>query len=242
MDNQDSSQKNSLVTPPLAQVQLVLFDLDGTLIDSLPQLWQAVNQMLTALEHDSVDQDSVRGWVGNGADMLVTRALSTALQRAPNADEQAQGRAGFDRAYGALAEQEVVLYPGVKATLQQLVAAGKTLALVTNKPSVFVPDILESTGLAPYFSAVLGGDCLPQKKPDPTPLLHICQQLDIAPQYAVMVGDSENDVLAAQGADIAVVGLTYGYNYGRPIADSQPNWVLNELPSLLDLVLSKKDR
>lgn len=242
MDNQSNSQKNPLTAPPLAHIQLVLFDLDGTLIDSLPQLWQAVNQMLTELGHESVVLDIVRGWVGNGADILVTRALSAALQREPNADEQAQGRAAFDRAYGALAEQEVALYQGVKATLQQLIAAGKTLALVTNKPSPFVPGILESTGLAPYFSAVLGGDCLAQKKPDPAPLLHICQQLDIAPQHSLMVGDSENDVLAAQRANIAVVGLTYGYNYGRPIADSQPDWVLSEFPSLLDLLLSQKDR
>lgn len=242
MDNHDNSQKASLTVSSLEDVQLVLFDLDGTLIDSLPQLWQAVNQMLTEFAHAPVELDAVRTWVGNGADMLVTRALTAALQREPNADEQAEGRAGFDRAYGALAEQEIILYPGVRETLQQLTDAGKIVALVTNKPSVFVPDILESTGLAPYFSAVLGGDCLPQKKPDPAPLLHICQQLSIAPQYAVMVGDSENDVLAAQRANIAVVGLTYGYNYGRPIADSQPNWVLNELPSLLDLLLSKKDR
>lgn len=242
MANQQNNQQNSLTSSSLADIQLVLFDLDGTLIDSLPQLWQAVNQMLTELGHAEVASDTVRGWVGNGADLLVTRALTAALQREPSAAEQEQGRAGFDRAYGALAEQEVILYPGVIATLQQLIAAGKTLALVTNKPSTFVPDILESTGLAPYFSAVLGGDCLPQKKPDPAPLLHMSQQLAIAPKNSLMVGDSENDVLAAQRANMAVVGVTYGYNYGRPIAESQPNWVVEQLPDLLDLLLSQKDK
>ena len=226
----------AMSTASLDHIKLVLFDLDGTLIDSLPQLWQAVNIMLDELGFAPASLKQVQHWVGNGADKLVARALTDALSQAPTSQQQQAARQAFDEAYQGVADQEVVLYPGVLETLAALKARGKTLALVTNKPYRFVPDILSSSGIAAYFSAVLGGDSLPQKKPDPAPLLHICQSLNIAPEQAIMVGDSENDVLAAQAAGIRAVGLTYGYNYGRPIAASQPDWVLNELKGLLELL------
>ena len=208
----------------LSHIQLVQFDLDGTLIDSLPQLWQAVNIMLLELGFAEAELLSVQHWVGNGADKLVTRALTQALGQAPTEAEQQAARRCFDVAYAGVADHEVVLY------------AGKTLALVTNKPYRFVPDILASSGLSPYFSLILGGDSLAQKKPDPAPLLHTCQTLNIAPQHSIMVGDSENDVHAAKAAGMAVVAVTYGYNYGRPIADSNPDWVLDNIAGLLELL------
>ena len=231
--------KNAAEASDLSHIQLVQFDLDGTLIDSLPQLWQAVNLMLAELNFAVVTEQTVQHWVGNGADKLVERALCDALGESPNHTQQRQAREYFDAAYASLADQEITLYPGVADTLRQLKTAGKTLALVTNKPYRFVPDILASTGLAEYFSVSLGGDSLAQKKPDPAPLLHVCQTLNIAPSHSLMVGDSSNDVLAAHAAGMPVVGVTYGYNYGTPIADSQPDWVLSELPSLLNLLLKK---
>ena len=224
-------------SPDVSQIQLVQFDLDGTLIDSLPQLWQAVNIMLKEQGFAQVKEQAVKHWVGNGADTLVARALSYALGYTPSHDRQQIARAGFDAAYASLAGQDIVLYPGVQDTLRQLKAAGKTLALVTNKPYRFVPDILASTGLGEYFSQTLGGDSLPLKKPDPAPLLQICARLNIAPMHSIMVGDSENDVLAAKAAGMPVVGLTYGYNYGRNIADSDPDWVLDNISDLVELLV-----
>lgn len=220
----------------LSNIQLLQFDLDGTLIDSLPQLWQAVNLMLLELGFNEVTKQAVQHWVGNGADKLVERALTDALGQSPSEHEQQAARARFDTAYDSVAKHEVVLYPGVLETLSQLKAAGKTLALVTNKPYRFVPAILASAGLDEYFSQALGGDSLAQKKPDPAPLLHVCQALNIAPEHSIMVGDSENDVLAAKAAGMRVVGVTYGYNYGRNIADSNPDWVLDNIDGLLDLL------
>ena len=220
----------------LTHIKLVQFDLDGTLIDSLPQLWQAVNMMLVELGFAPAELADVQHWVGNGADKLVTRALAHALGQAPKACEQQAARTRFDVAYGHVADHKVVLYPGVLETLSALKAGGKTLALVTNKPYRFVPAILASSGLDEYFSLALGGDTLTQKKPDPAPLLHVCQTLHIAPQHSIMVGDSENDVLAAKAAGMGVVGLTYGYNYGRNIADSKPDWVLDNIAGLLELL------
>lgn len=220
----------------IRHIKLIQFDLDGTLIDSVVQLWQAVNQMLAELDHAQVSEQEVRLWVGNGADMLVQRALTAALTHPPTPSQHQQARALFDQAYQGLASHQVVLYPGVINTLEQLKKAGYTLALVTNKPYGFVPDILANSGLAQYFSMSLGGDSLAEKKPSPAPLLHVCHTLNIAPEHSIMVGDSENDVLAAQAAGIASVGLTYGYNYGKSIADSQPNWVINQFGELLDLL------
>ncbi len=224
------------------KVELIQFDLDGTLIDSVPQLALAVNLMLKQLGHNPADELAVRHWVGNGADMLVWRALNAALGCEPDATQQQAARRAFDVAYEGVAEHELVFYPGVLDTLEQLHRAGKTLAIVTNKPYRFVPAILAAAGLSDYFSLVLGGDSLAQKKPDPAPLLHVCRELNIEPACSLMIGDSENDVLAAKAAGMAVVGLTYGYNYGRDIAESHPDWVMSDIRELLDLLLKNEHR
>ncbi|WP_445401047.1 phosphoglycolate phosphatase [Zobellella sp. An-6] len=222
----------------MAEFDLVQFDLDGTLIDSVPQLALAVNRMLTTLGHEPAAERAVRHWVGNGADMLVRRALSDALGAEPGAEMRQAARAAFDAAYDQVADQELVFYPGVLTTLAALRGAGKRLAIVTNKPYRFVPAILAAAGLSEQFELVLGGDSLPEKKPSPVPLLHVCRSLDVDPARTLMVGDSENDVLAAKAAGMAVVGLTYGYNYGRDIADSGPDWVLSDFAALADILLT----
>ncbi|ART80960.1 phosphoglycolate phosphatase [Oceanisphaera avium] len=217
-------------------IHLVQFDLDGTLIDSLPQLWQAINIMRSQLGFSEVSAQTVQLWIGNGADILVQRALADAQQTPPKASLIKEGRVLFADAYQSVAHQEIRLFPGVIETLNALKAAGLTLALVTNKPFRFVPDILAATQLVPFFSHALGGDSLAQKKPDPAPLLHTCQALNILPSHSIMVGDSENDVLAAKAAGMQVAGLTYGYNYGKSIATSQPDWVLDDIRGLIELV------
>ncbi len=220
----------------MADFDLVQFDLDGTLIDSVPQLAEAINDMLTSLNYATQPLSAVRGWVGNGADMLVQRALTATLGHIPDATLQQQARHRFDEAYASHAHGTLVFYPGVLGTLERLRASGKRLALVTNKPYRFVPGILAAAGLEDYFELVLGGDSLTEKKPSPAPLLHVCRQLNVSPARSLMVGDSENDVLAAKAAGMAVAGLTYGYNYGRAIADSQPDWVLDDFAGLVSIL------
>lgn len=222
----------------MAEFDLIQFDLDGTLIDSVPQLAQAVNRMRVQLGFGEAGEQAVRHWVGNGADMLVRRALADALGTEPGDELRRAARTAFDVAYDQVADQGLVFYPGVLDTLAVLRRAGKRLAIVTNKPYRFVPAILAAAGLSEQFELVLGGDSLPEKKPSPAPLLHVCRQLDVDPARTLMVGDSENDVLAAQAAGMAVVGLTYGYNYGRDIADSGPNWVLSDFAALADILLT----
>lgn len=207
---------------------LVLFDLDGTLIDSAPQLALAVNRTLTELGLAEADEVVVRTWVGNGADKLIQRALD--YRAAP--ELFASARPLFDRHYHACLLEGLAMYDGVEQSLRRLQALGYQQGVVTNKPSHFVQPILDALGIGDCFALWLGGNCVPVKKPSPEPLLLACHELGVSPSRTLMVGDSENDVLAAQAAGMKVVGLTYGYNYGRPIADSRPDWVCEQFAQL----------
>ncbi|HCN16433.1 MULTISPECIES: phosphoglycolate phosphatase [Psychrobacter] len=219
--------------------KLLIFDFDGTLIDSVPDLADAANIMLGQLGKPSYPIDTIQEWVGNGSRMLVERALSGSIEVDPHlsdAEVEAAERLFFD-AYGAHDTSKTSAYPNVETGLKQLTDAGFTLALVTNKPIRFVPDILANLGWTSYFAMVLGGDSLSVKKPDPAPLLHVCETLNFDPTQALMIGDSINDIQAGKRANIDTVGLSYGYNYGKDIRDSQPNQAFDSFKALLDWVL-----
>ncbi len=218
---------------------LLLFDLDGTLIDSVPQLFLAVEAALLDCGLPGVSQEQVQTWIGNGADMLLKRAIQRryVLEGEVDAELFKRVRASFDAHYHANLDSNFTLFPGVEVTLQRLRQAGYCMAVVTNKPAPFVEPLLQAANLFALFDMSLGGDLLPVRKPDPAPLLHICDTLQIAPERTLMIGDSKNDVLAAQAAAIPVVGLTYGYNHGEPIAASTPDWVMDEFSQLEELLL-----
>ena len=213
--------------------KLVMFDLDGTLIDSVPDLAAAVDHMLVALGRPPAGLEAVRQWVGNGAEVLVRRALAGSLEHADVDPELAErGLALFMQAYGESHELTVV-YPGVRDTLRWLHKQGVEMALITNKPERFVAPLLDQMKIGRYFRWIIGGETLPQKKPDPAALLFVMQMAGIAPEHALFVGDSRNDVLAATAAGVKSVGLTYGYNHGRPIEEESPSLVLDDLRLLL---------
>lgn len=219
--------------------KLLIFDFDGTLIDSVPDLADAANIMLGQLGKPTYPMSTVQQWVGNGARALVERALSGSVNVDPNlsnAEIEAAERLFFE-AYAAHDTSKTVAYPNVDTGLQQLTASGFTLALVTNKPIRFVPTILASLNWTPYFAMVLGGDSLPVKKPDPAPLRHVCEHLGFDPAQAIMIGDSINDILAGKNAGIDTIGLSYGYNYGQDIRSSQPDRVFDDFQTLLDWLL-----
>ncbi len=223
-----------------SDIDLLLFDLDGTLVESVPQLHLAVDAALLGCGLPGVTLEQVKQWIGNGADILLRRAIQRRYDLQGEMDEAlvTRVRQKFDERYLAGLDRDFTLFPGVLATLQRLRSAGYRMAVVTNKPHPFVAPLLQEAGLMPLFDQLLGGDLLPQRKPDPTPLLHVCQTQQVAPERSVMVGDSKNDVLAAMAAGMPVIGLTYGYNHGEPIAVSKPDWVMDHFCQLGDLLLA----
>ena len=220
--------------------QLLIFDFDGTLIDSVPDLADATNAMLTTLGKETYPLSIIRNWVGNGSRMLVERALLGKIEvlegELPVEAADHAEQVFFD-AYKNISGSKTVAYPDVDSGLKRLKAAGYTLALVTNKPIRFVPKILQAFGWQDLFSEVLGGDSLAQKKPDPAPLLHVCEALNSTPAQAVMIGDSKNDILAGQNANMDTLGLSYGYNYGQDIRTLNPTAAFDDFVALVDYLL-----
>ena len=222
--------------------QLLIFDFDGTLIDSVPDLADATNAMLTTLGKETYPISTIRNWVGNGSRMLVERALVgkiEVLEGELTQEETDHAEQVFFDDYKNISGSKTVAYPDVDSGLKKLKSAGFTLALVTNKPIRFVPKILQSFGWQDLFSEVLGGDSLPVKKPDPTPLLHVCEALNVTPEQAVMIGDSRNDILAGQNANMDTLGLSYGYNYGQDIRELNPTAAFDEFSALVDYLLKE---
>lgn len=213
--------------------RLLMFDLDGTLLDSVPDLAAAVDSMLLALGRAPAGIESVRTWIGNGARVLVRRALAGSLEHAA-LDESAveQGLALFMQAYAGNHDLTTV-YPGVRPTLDWFKAQGIPMAIITNKQERFVGPLLDEKGLGGFFQWIIGGDTLPQQKPEPAALLRVMQLAGVSPDDALFVGDSRNDVLAARAAGVKCVALSYGYNHGRPISEECPERVIDDLRALL---------
>ena len=234
----------------LQAIRGIAFDLDGTLVDSAPGLTSAVDNALYALELPVAGEERVVTWIGNGADVLMERALTWARQERATLraamgkpsvddhdipqDEQLRIlRKLFDRYYAETAEEGSFLFPAVADTLGALHAKGLPLALVTNKPTPFVAPLLDALDIAKYFTVVIGGDDVQNKKPHPEPLLLVAEKLGLAPNELLFVGDSRNDILAAQAAGCCSVGMTYGYNYGEAITLSEPDYVYDRFNELL---------
>lgn len=192
----------------LQAIRGVAFDLDGTLVDSAPGLTRAVDQALYALELPVAGEERVVTWIGNGADVLMERALTWARQERAS-QRSAQGKPSVDHADIPQDEQQRILR------------------------KLFVAPLLEALDIAKYFSVIVGGDDVQNKKPHPEPLLLVAGKLSLAPAELLFVGDSRNDILAARAAGCPSVGLTYGYNYGEAITLSEPDVVFDHFKDLL---------
>jgi phosphoglycolate phosphatase len=222
----------------LTNKKLIIFDLDGTLVDSAPDLALAVNHTLETIGRASFPSETIRSWVGNGAETLVRRALSGSTRIDETLDETKVSKALeiFLKFYADNLCVETVAYDNVKTTLYELHDEAFRLAIVTNKPYDFVEPLLKGLGLDSLFEKILGGDSLAKKKPDAMPLLHVCKKLDVSVDDTLMVGDSKNDIVAAKNANMQSVGVSYGYNYNEDISTYEPEHVIDDFKTLLTLV------
>jgi phosphoglycolate phosphatase len=213
------------------RVKAVTIDLDGTLLDTIPDLAVATNMMLGELGRPALDESLIRTFVGKGISSLVERSLSGSLDGATDPGLFARALPVYERCYASVNGKHTTVYPGVREGLAELRRQGIPLACVTNKSARFTLPLLEHVKLARYFAVVVAGDTLPRKKPDPLPLTHACDKFGVAPGDMLMIGDSLNDAQAARAAGCPVFCVTYGYNEGRDVHELDIDAIV---PSLLD--------
>lgn len=215
-------------------IKLIIFDLDGTLVDSLGDLTTATNHMLAAFARPQLSPDQVRRLVGEGARRLVERALGNA------ADAEIERGLELFLAYNdAHIADKTRLYPGVKETLPLLGGSGRRLAVISNKNVSLCRKLLALLGVEGHFAAVMGADSLPFRKPSPEPVLQMLRNLGVAEAEAAIVGDSINDIAAGRGAGIVTVGC--GYGYGEAMETAQADYLVHAFADLLELPLFKKN-
>jgi phosphoglycolate phosphatase len=214
--------------------ELLIFDLDGTLINSVPDLTTSVNFMLTKLNRNTFTQDEIYKWVGNGARVLVKRALSGSCE-IKNIDKTLFNKAFdiFMNHYQNNLCKKTILYPNVKETLKQL--KDKKLAIVTNKPFKFIEPILKNLDIN-IFDLYIGADSLDEKKPSAKPLVYVCEKLGVNKNKAIMIGDSKNDIIAAKNADIESIGVIWGYNYGEDIKKYNPDYIIDDFKKIIQII------
>ncbi|MBT2969117.1 MAG: phosphoglycolate phosphatase [Candidatus Thiodiazotropha sp. (ex Ctena orbiculata)] len=216
--------------------EMILIDVDGTLVDSVPDLAYCVDEMMKKLGRPVYGEAKVRDWVGNGVERLVRRALIGQLEGEPDEDDFAQAYPIFLDLYAENTSKRSLLYPGIREGLDYLKVCGYRLGCVTNKASQFTLPLLRDLGVHDDFEIVVAGDTLPKKKPDPLPLLHAAERLSVTPSASLMVGDSQSDVKAARAAGFQIVCMSYGYNHGEDIRHYNPDAVLDSLIEIRTLL------
>jgi len=216
--------------------EMILIDLDGTLVDSVPDLAYCVDTMLRKIGRPPQGEAKVRDWVGNGVERLVRRALTGTLDGEPEENVFERAYPLFMDLYAENTSRRSILYPGVREGLERLASAGYKLGCVTNKAARFTEPLLRDLEIRDVFSIVISGDTLPKKKPDPAPLLHAAGFFDCRPEQCLMIGDSVSDVRAARAAGFQIVCVSYGYNHGEDIHISQPDAVIDTLVEICPLL------
>jgi phosphoglycolate phosphatase len=232
----------------MLDISALILDLDGTLVDTLGDFEAALNRTLAELDLPAAGRPLVERTVGKGSEHLIRGVLAAQLQRPEaRAHHATASEAAVDALYPKAWERYQhhyqaingafsAVYPGVLEGLQAFAAAGLPMACLTNKPLAFARDLLMAKGLAGHFVQVFGGDSFERKKPDPLPLLKTCEALGTAPARTLMVGDSQNDGMAARAAGCPVALVTYGYNHGEPIVRAPHDVLIGAISELVPML------
>jgi phosphoglycolate phosphatase len=225
-------------TGSLSGIRAAIIDLDGTMIHTAPDFHVAVNRMRDELGLAPLDIDTITHFVGKGTENLIRRVLAEDFD-APAAEANfQQALTSYMTHYTAINGDYSSIYPDVREGLDALRAKGLRLACVTNKPIDFALPLLDKSGLREYFDVVYGGDSLPRKKPDPYPLLKVCDDFGLEPDQVVAIGDSSNDALAARAAGCRVLNVPYGYNHGESIHTVDSDGIVPTLLHAANLISS----
>ncbi|MBB3212801.1 phosphoglycolate phosphatase [Herbaspirillum sp. Sphag1AN] len=213
----------------LNNIKAAIIDLDGTMLDTAPDFHVAVNRMRADLGLAPLALHVIVDFVGKGSENLMRRVLAVDYDDTDIEQHFAAALSSYQEHYAEINGKYATLYPQVIEGLQVLQKKGLRLACVTNKPVAFALPLLEQKGLRPYFEIVYGGDSLQRKKPDPLPLLQVCQDFSLEPSQVVAIGDSSNDALAARAAGCRVLNVPYGYNHGEPIHNVDSDGIVQTL-------------
>ena len=220
----------------LTRPEMVLIDVDGTLVDSVPDLAYCVDQMMIELGLPERGDQRVRQWVGNGVERLVKRSLINRLDGEPDEALYNKALPVFEALYRENTSKRSRLYRGVNEALDFLKSTGVRMGCVTNKASQFTLPLLQDLGVHDYFEVVICGDMVERKKPDPMPLLQAAIQLETEARASMMLGDSMSDVKAARAAGFQIVCMSYGYNHGEDIRDYSPDAVIDSMDEIKGIV------
>lgn len=215
---------------------MVLIDVDGTLVDSVPDLAYCVDEMLKQLGMPTRGEEAVREWVGNGVVRLTERALVNDLNGYPDQALFDKAMPIFNELYAENTSKRSKLYDGVLDGMEFLKSLDLKIGCVTNKAAQFTIPLLKDLGLHDEFEVIICGDTLEKKKPDPAPLLYASKQLGVKPEESLMLGDSKSDVKAARAADFAIICVSYGYNHGEDIRHYEPDAVIDSMAELVNLI------
>lgn len=220
----------------LKRPEMVLIDVDGTLVDSVPDLTYCIDEMMKQLDMPTRGEARVRHWVGNGVERLVKRGLINQLDGEPNEALYAKAIEIFRELYTVNTSVRSCLYDGVPEAMEFLKSTGVKIGCVTNKASEFTLPLLKDLGISDYFETILCGDMVERKKPDPLPLIMSAEKLGVSPQSSLMIGDSMSDVNAARAANFSIICMSYGYNHGEDIRDYDPDAVIDTMTEIKDHV------
>jgi len=215
-----------------------MFDLDGTLVDSAPDIAVSMNKMLQQLGYPTRSLAQVRDWIGNGASRLIKRALTGQLDGEPPEDLFKRAHQLFFDIYEQHINVESEMYPGALEGLSKLQEQSYTLACVTNKPRRFTPPLLKAFGIEHFFEYLICGDDLAVRKPDPLVLQTILKQTKLNPLQAVMVGDSASDIKAAQSANMKSFCVSYGYHQGKGVDALGADYIIDSIAEIPQYLLS----
>ena len=219
-----------------AAIKAAIIDLDGTMLDTVPDFEAALNGMRAEFGLAPISQETIKPLVGKGSEKLVRDALLLDWDAARVDAAHADAMDGYQRHYLAINGKHSTLFDGVIEGLAEMRDQGLRLACVTNKPVAFTLPLLEQKGLAPYFERVFGGDSFARKKPDPMPMLGACEAFDLHPSRVVAIGDSSNDAESARAAGCFVLTVPYGYNHGRPIQEINSDGIVSSLLDAAKLI------